>query len=215
MKKILSWKNLCLLLVVALALPTLTALAGVDDDVNVLVGRQNSWYFENQPLHFYPFSAERELKLQADDIMISTLYTTWTVFTVQGLGPIDMCESRGFGIPYGAQLTSPSYDKQVDNGRDANETLEMPQNEPGGTYKDGVTTSQTIVVCNRGGQMVAEVHEEDATVYMTPVHLEMLADGVHQRLVHDPGIAPVTIDVDAINAESQGKGAPSEQFPAD
>lgn len=210
-RKIASWRSLAVALLVIFTLPTFTALAGVDDDISNYVGRQNRWYFDNQRFHFYPFSAPRALKIQMDDIIVPTLHTTWTTFSIPGMGYSDMCESRGFALPYGAQITSSKYAKDMEETSES-----LPQPDPDGLYKETVTTDQTLVVCLRNGQYVAEVHEELTTVYMTPVHLEYLPDGVHQKLVHDTNIpAVVTVDVDGINAQSAAAGQPSNDFPED
>lgn len=210
-KKFFSWRKAFLGLIVILALPQLAVLAGVDDDINDLVGKQNGWYLDNQRFHFYPFSAPRELRIKIDDIVIPTLHTTWTVFTVPGVGATDMCESRGFGLPYGAQITNPDYPKgdTGDNGG----AVTLPQPEPDGLFRSGETL-QTFVVCVRNGYEVVEVHEELVTVYMTPV--ELVRDeisGVYY-VRHLDTIAPAaTVDTGSINAESAEAGSPSDEFP--
>lgn len=213
--KIFSWRNAFVILLTIVMLPTLTAMAGVDDDVNDLVGIQNKWYFENQRFHFYPFSAPRALKQQIDDMKISKLSTTWTVFYLEGVGAVDMCESRGYGLPFGVSPTNNQYPKEVGNGHDANETLAMGQPDTDGLYKDLVVSSQTDVVCLRNGKYHVEQVEEYAHVYSDPVELVQNPDNGFYYVHHlntdtsDNGV----IDVDAINAESDSMGAPSEDFP--
>ncbi len=212
-KRFFSWRSAFIGMFVILALPQIAVFAGVDDDVNNLVGRQNRWYFDNQRFHFYPFSAQRELRIKIDDIVIPTLHTTWTVFSVQGVGVVDMCESRGFGLPYGAQITSPSYMKTDGNGGDSATSVDLAQPEPDGLYRTG-ESSQTFVVCVRNGYEVVEVHEELVTVYMTPVELVRDETSGFYYVRHVNTVAPAaTVDTGSINAESSQAGAPSESFP--
>lgn len=177
------------LVLVAFGIGAGRVLAGSpDDDVNELMGQQNRIYVDSQPPHLYQYSAPRDVVTQIYDATVPTMLPSWTVFTVQGYGHVDWCESKGVPIPYGAQLTSPAYPKQVDNGHDADETIAMPQPEPNGLYLSGETAA-TWVLCIRNGQVVPEYHEEIVSTYWTPTWVE---DG---RIVHGDGPASVTVTV--------------------
>lgn len=151
------------------------ARAGVDDDVNEVVGKQNKIYFDNQPLHVYDYSAPRDVMLQLYDALTPHMPDTWTVFYVAGVGAVDVTPSKGYPIPFGVQLTSPQYPKM--HGSDG--IAPMPQPEPTGLYTDGVQTSASwVLAVNEQGYVIPEYHEEMCVCYPFEVQIDPATRGI-------------------------------------
>lgn len=161
--------------------------AGVDDDVNELVGQQNRIYFDNQKPHVYDYSAPRDVVLQLYDSIVPHMADTWTVFSIMGVGAVDVTPSKGYPIPYGSQLTSPEYFKTGSNGASA----ALPQPEPDGLYRSGSTDATWVLSINDDGYVTPEYHEEIVTCYPFSVSI----DPVTRMIVRNSKVASVTIDL--------------------
>jgi hypothetical protein len=70
------------------------------------VNDQQTTYANNQPLHKYDYSPERDELQQIYDARMK-LTNTWTVIYSMGKA-VFVCPSRGYPIPYTTQLTNPS-----------------------------------------------------------------------------------------------------------
>lgn len=126
------------------------------------VNSQQSTYAQNQPLHKYDYSPERDELQQIYDFRMKG-GNTWTVFYSMGK-PIFVCPSIGFPIPYTTQLTNP--ESWVGTG------VAIPQAEPNGLYTG--TTNATEVLCVRtlpggGSETVPVYSEPDVIVLPYPV----------------------------------------------
>lgn len=149
------------------------AMAGVDDDVNEIVGRQNKIYFDAQPIPVYDYSAQRDVIVQLYNATIPKLQNTWSVFYEFGTAT-DVCQSKGYPIPYGVSLTSPEYMKTDGNGGDSATSVDLPQPEPSGLYTNGLSTSASWVLCvNPTNGLVEPVYAEgNVRTYAHPVSID-------------------------------------------
>lgn len=176
-----------ILAVLIVITPTVAAFAGVDDDINDFVGRQNRHYWETQPIHFYEYSAIRDTMIQIQDATIPEMKDTWTVFYLTGRDkPVDSCFSQGLPIPGSYQITNPQYAK---GGYKDGTALDQP--EPSGVYTSG-DNWQTWVMCVLPNGQVSPVVWEDVTmVYFSPVHV----DPETGEVIHDDGgsSAPIVV----------------------
>lgn len=160
--------------------------AGVDDDVNELVGQQNRIYFDNQKPHIYDYSAPRDVVLQLYDAIVPHMMDTWTVFYVPGVGAVDVTPSKGYPIPYGSQLTSPEYRSTGSSG-----AVNLPQPEPDGLYRSGETAATWVLSVNEDGYIIPEYHEEICVCYPFPVTI----DPATRMVVRNAKSASVTVDL--------------------
>jgi hypothetical protein len=126
------------------------------------VNSQQTTYANNQPLHKYDYSPERDELQQIYDARMKVV-NTWTVIYSMGK-PVFICPSKGYPIPYTTQLTNP--ESWVRTG------IAIPQSEPNGLYTG--TTNATWVLCIRalpgGGSEIEPVYSEsDALAFPYPV----------------------------------------------
>lgn len=141
------------------------------------VNDQQTTYSQNQPLHKYDYSPERDELQQIYDARMKVV-NTWTVIFSMGK-PIFVCPSKGYPIPYTTQLTNPD---QVHSGSASYDpSVVIPQAEPNGLYTG--TSSATWVLCVRslpgGGSEIDPVYSEpDALAFPYPV--QIAADGTIQ-----------------------------------
>lgn len=170
------------LALLVMLLPVATAFAGVDDDINEFVGNQNRHYWENQPAHFYEYSAPRDTLIQIQDITIPTMRDTWTIFFLAGVGPVDSCFSKGVPIPGSYQLTNPQYMKTDGNGGDAATSVTLDQPEPSGIYTSGDNWQTWVACVLPTGEVSPVVWEGETMVYFSPVHVDETG-----KIVHDNG----------------------------
>lgn len=138
------------------------------------VNDQQTIYSQNQPLHKYNYSPERDEYQQIYDFRMKG-GNTWTVFYSMGK-PIFVCPSIGFPIPYTTQVTNP---EQVHSGSStADPSVVIPQAEPNGLYTG--TTNATEVLCVRslpgGGSETVPVYSEPDTITL-PYPVTIGADG--------------------------------------
>jgi hypothetical protein len=160
-------------------------IAGVDDDISEIVGKQNRTYFDNQPIPLYDYSAQRDVVTQIYNITTPNLVDTWTVFYSMGV-PTDVCKSRGYPIPFGVSLTSPEYEK--DSSAEGSVTL--PQPEPNGLYTNGVTTDASWVLCDFGYGSEVVYAEQTVQSYAHPVSI-----GPDGRIIHEQVAPSVVLDL--------------------
>jgi len=128
------------------------------------VNDQQTTYANNQQLHHYDYSPERDELQQIYDARMK-LTNTWTVIYSMGK-PVFVCPSRGYPIPYTTQLTNP--ENWVGTG------VAIPQAEPNGLYTG--TSTATWVLCIRtlpgGGSEIDPVYSEpDALAFSYPVKI--------------------------------------------
>lgn len=134
------------------------------------VNDQQTTYSNNQPLHKYDYSPERDELQQIYDARMKVV-NTWTVIYSMGK-PVFVCPSKGYPIPYTTQLTNPD---QVTSGvSTAEPNVVIPQAEPNGLYTG--TSSATWVLCIRtlpgGGSEIEPVYSEpDAIAFPYPVQI--------------------------------------------
>lgn len=129
------------------------------------VNDQQTIYSNNQPLHKYDYSPERDELQQIYDARMKVV-NTWTVIYSMGK-PIFVCPSKGYPIPYTTQLTNPQ--QEIDG---TNSIASIPQAEPNGLYTG--QSSATWVLCIRslpgGGSEIEPVYSEpDALAFPYPV----------------------------------------------
>lgn len=134
------------------------------------VNDQQTVYSQNQPLHKYDYSPERDELQQIYDARMKVV-NTWTVIYSMGK-PVFVCPSKGYPIPYTTQLTNP--DQVHDGSSTADPSVVIPQAEPNGLYTG--TSSATWVLCIRslpgGGSEIDPVYSEpDAIAFPYPVQL--------------------------------------------
>lgn len=128
------------------------------------VNSQQSTYAQNQPLHKYDYSPERDELQQIYDARMKVV-NTWTVIYSMGK-PVFVCPSKGYPIPYTTQLTNP--ENWVGTG------VAIPQSEPNGLYTG--SSMATWVLCIRtlpgGGSEIEPVYSEpDALAFPYPVQI--------------------------------------------
>lgn len=128
------------------------------------VNNQQTVYSQNQPLHQYDYSPERDELQQIYDARMKVV-NTWTVIYSMGK-PVFVCPSKGYPIPYTTQLTNPQ--NWVGTG------VAIPQAEPNGLYTG--TSNATWVLCIRslpgGGSEIDPVYSEpDALAFPYPVQI--------------------------------------------
>ena len=180
--------------IVVLVIGASTVFAGVDDDISEIVGKQNKIYFDNQPIPIYNYSAPRDIVTQLYNITVPNLPATWTIFYSMDT-PIDSCASRGFPIPYGVQLTSSEYMKTDGNGGDSATSVDLPQPDPDGLYKDGITTTASWVLCDYGNGGWEPVYNEFYTItFMHPVGVE------NGKLKHYPQQPSAVLDLSRVGS---------------
>lgn len=190
----MKWKNISLYVLITLVLVGCGGaghkiMAGSpDEDVNKIVGQQNRIYVDNQPPHIYDYSAPRDVMLQLYDAIVPKMSNTWTVFSIPGVGPIDSCPSKGYPIPFGSQITSPEYAKEL--GQDEG-GVTLPQSEPDGLYRSGETAATWILCIAPDGAVVPEYHEEIVSTYPFPVSV----DPVTHAIKRESGPSNVTVDL--------------------
>jgi hypothetical protein len=133
------------------------------------VQQQDDVYGNNQPVHRYDYSPERDFLQQIYDARMKVV-NTWTVMYSMGK-PIFVCPSKGYPIPYTTQLTNP--EKETDPHSTTNAVIE--QAEPNGLYTG--ETAATWVLCIRtlpgGSSEVNPVYcESEAIAFSYPVKIE-------------------------------------------
>lgn len=142
------------------------------------VNDQQTIYAQNQPLHHYDYSPERDELQQIYDFRMKG-GNTWTVFYSMGK-PIFSCPSIGFPLPYTTQLTNPDQ-VQEHNGQYSGGNVVVPQAEPNGLYTG--TTNATEVLCVRtlpgGGSQVVPVYSEPDVIVL-PYPVTIGSDGTIQ-----------------------------------
>lgn len=137
------------------------------------VNDQQTTYSQNQPLHQYGYSPERDAYQQIYDARMKDLNTWSLVFPPAntGIKPY-VCPSVGYPIPYTSQLTNPD---QVHSGSSAADpSVVIPQAEPNGLYTGN--TDATWVRCVRtlpgGGSEVDAIYSEPAALtFPYPIQL--------------------------------------------
>jgi hypothetical protein len=135
------------------------------------VNDQQTIYSDNQPLHKYDYSPERDELQQIYDARMKVV-NTWTVIYSMGK-PIFVCPSKGYPIPYTTQLTNPSQVQEDHSEYGGN--VVIPQAEPNGLYTG--TSTATWVLCIRtlpgGGSEIDPVYSEpDALAFPYPVKID-------------------------------------------
>jgi len=138
------------------------------------VNSQQTIYANNQPIHQYDYSPERDALQQIYDARMKDL-NTWSVIfppASSGIQPY-VCPSVGYPIPYTTQFTNPD---QVHTGSASYDpSVVLPQAEPNGLYTGN--TDATWVRCVRklsgGGSEVDAVYSEPAALtYPYPIKIE-------------------------------------------
>jgi hypothetical protein len=137
------------------------------------VNDQQTVYSQNQPLHKYDYSPERDELQQIYDARMKVV-NTWTVIYSMGK-PVFVCPSKGYPIPYTTQLTNP--DRVTAGGTNDNSgsgNVALPQAEPNGLYTG--SSMATWVLCIRtlpgGGSEIEPVYSEpDALAFPYPVQI--------------------------------------------
>lgn len=171
------------LVLCALFLTTGIALAkdSPDEKANAISGQQNDIYINNQPPHVYDYSAQRDIVIQLYDATVPRMPNTWTVFLSETGVPLTTCASKGYGIPFGVQLTNSQYPKE---GNSVGEFISLPQSEPSGLWTDSVTTSATWVICDFGNGVYEPTYSEpEVMVFTHPVTIDENGKIVHQAAV--------------------------------
>lgn len=162
-----------------------TAYADSPDEFqSKIVGEQNGIFFKNQPPNIYDYSAPRDMVRQLYDIIVPNMVNTWTAFAIPGVGIIDITPSKGYPIPFGSQLTSPFYPKDMGETSEA-----LPQPEPTGLYTTGETAATWVLSINEDGYVIPEYHEEIVICYPFPVTLD--ANG---RIIRDSKVSNAVVD---------------------
>jgi hypothetical protein len=136
------------------------------------VDDQQTIYSNNQPLHKYDYSPERDELQQIYDARMKVV-NTWTVIYSMGK-PVFVCPSKGYPIPYTTQLTNPDQ-MQEHSGEYNGGNVVIPQAEPNGLYTG--TSTATWVLCIRtlpgGGSEIDPVYSEpDALAFPYPVKID-------------------------------------------
>jgi hypothetical protein len=191
MTKLFSVAKIALVVMVTLGLAACGAIkAGVDDDISDIVGKQNKIYFDNQPVPIYNYSAQRDVVTQIYNITTPNLVDTWTVFYTFDK-PTDVCKSRGYPIPYGVSLTSPTYQKVRDPSGDGITSDAISQPEPNGLYTDGITTDASWVICDYGYGPEVVYSEQSVQTYAHPVSI----DDKTGKIIHEQTAPSVVLDL--------------------
>lgn len=121
-------------------------------------------YNKVQRMHFYTYSWERWEVQTLYDFRITKLASTWSVWVGDGTGePIDMCASKGWGVPYSTSLTSPD---QYESGTSGAVTALM---EPNGLYPSQNTAATWVLCVETDGSLHPLYSEPNLIVYDHPV----------------------------------------------
>lgn len=177
------------MVVAAVAIFFLTACGGTvfsqyqnDMDQKDFVAKQQKRYMDNQPPHYYEYSAPRDVLNQLYDATVPSLKPVWVAFTMVGVGYTHSCSGVGLPIPYGVELTTPEYQSS---------DVTMPMAEPTGLYTNGITTDATWVFCDFGHGLEPVYDENNVEVYFHPIHV----DPKTHEFIDDGGDPSVTIQV--------------------
>lgn len=165
---VLPWLLIAFLLLTAESCDTTPQTSSEAGQVN----DQQAVYVQNQPLHHYDYSPERDELQQIYDARMKVV-NTWTVIYSMGK-PVFVCPSKGYPIPYTTQLTNPDVVTAGEATNSGTGNVALPQAEPNGLYTG--TSTATWVLCIRslpgGGSEIDPVYSEpDALAFPYPVQI--------------------------------------------
>lgn len=163
MKK--SLLKILFLLVVLVAISACDTSPGITQNKN-----DTDWQLQQynavQRIHVYTYSWERWQVQTIYDMRITKLTSTWSVWVGDGTGePIDMCPSKGFGLPYNTSLTSP--DQYYYNSSGA----VVAMMEPNGLYPGGSTSATWVLCVEKNGTLHLSYVEPQVIVYDHPIEI--------------------------------------------
>ena len=144
-----------------------------------VVDNQQNVYNQNQPIHTYNYSVERDIAQQIYDFRITKLVSTWSVWLAQGTGePIDMCASKGFPIPYNTSLTNPLQTKY-----DYSDSAVIAQAEPNGLFPGGSTAATWVLCVETDGTLHPRYVESEVVTYDYPIAIQFDTQSGKYRIV--------------------------------
>lgn len=187
----ISWATMIKLVMV---LSTVAAMSdgcvnSADRSTSVVVNDQQNTYNQNSPMHTYDRSWERDAVQRIYDARVTDWPQTWYVWSGANGVPVGMCVGRGYGIPYGVDLTA--YLKEIGAGGP------VDQASPNGLYMQGATTSASWIFCTeKNGEVSIEYRESEVDVYTHPVEIIRDERGVPLALRDLRDTAPGTISFD-------------------
>lgn len=195
MKKIIG----ILVLVIVLVMTLTSCATSSELDTQSTVNDQQNIYNQNQPIHTYNYSVERDIVQQLYDFRVTKLVSTWTVWLAQGTGePIDMCASKGYPIPYNTSLTNP---EQTAWSNYADSSV-IAQAEPNGLYPGGSTSATWVLCVESDGTLHPRYVESEVIAYDYPVEIRFDEQSGRYRIVRvgDPtGESNITVSTDTGN----------------
>lgn len=199
MKRLITRKFIARMFIAIFAVGLLVACGSAATQASRAVRGQQDVYLKAQPLHIYNHSNELEIVQQLYDIRTVGNMTTWTVWSSSTGVPIDMCVSKGFGIPYNTSMTSP--EDAVTN---------LPQPEPNGLFPNG-STDATWVACVIDGKIYGQYIEATVNTYTYPVEIVRADNGqpLYIRRSGDPDVNSAI----TITGGSTNESAPAEATP--
>lgn len=170
-------------IIILAGLLVLVSGCSAEQATQVTVDRQQAVYNQNQPIHTYDRSNEREIVQQLYDFRIEKNVNTWTVWVSMTGEPMGMCASKGFGIPYNTSLTNP-----LQTIYSAGAVI--AQAEPTGLFPGGSTSATWILCLEEDGSIYPQYIEPDVMTFTWPVKIVTIKDGRRQiervEVVPDP-----------------------------
>ncbi len=166
----------------------LSGCGGAERETQAKVNDQQNVYNNNQPIHAYNWSLERQVVQQIYDYRTMKAIDTWSVWVSEQSGePIDMCASKGFPIPYNTSLTNPlqklyNYDSVV------------AQAEPNGLFPGGSTSSTWVLCVQSDGSTYPVYVEPNVITYPWAVKIVVGTDG--RRRIERSGDPDLSTKID-------------------
>lgn len=136
------------------------------------VDKQQETYQNNQPVHSYNYSPERDALQQIYDARMR-IVDTWTVVYSYGK-PIHVSATKGYPIPYTTQLTNTQ--RALSNGVSCSNcwAVTLPQAEPNGLFT-GTTAATWILEVRKlpggGAETVPVYCESEVDAFPYPVKI--------------------------------------------
>jgi hypothetical protein len=132
------------------------------------VNDQQTIYNRNQPIHTYQYSAERAALQQLYDYRVKGNLNTWSVWISNNGVPLGMCESKGFPLPYGVELTNPT---QAISPFSSSAVATVGQADPNGLFPPANTLGTWIFCLEKDGTMHPQYMEPLVLTFTYPVDI--------------------------------------------
>lgn len=135
------------------------------------VSSQQDIYDKNQPVHTYTYSNERAILQQIYDLRVNGNINTWDVWFSNNGIPLGSCESKGYPIPYGTELTNPN---QISYSQPGGTWVSgvVGQMDPNGLYPTANSLGDFVLCLGNDGQYYSMFVEPMIVTYPFPVEVQ-------------------------------------------